>query len=176
MSSIFSEFNELEFSELDQALYRTIEESNVTLKNQGTGELSILYINIVSLPSNMDIFMNFLAKFDKKPHLICLSETKITEKSNTDFHPYLENYTFFHIKSITHFGGVGIFIRDELSFSQRDDLSCSELGLYETLWLNIADSRSNSTNTTVGLVYRHPGHATIPTFTCHMEILSGLNR
>jgi len=177
MNSAFSEIEEFDFAELDLARYRTIEESNITLKSRCNGELSILYINIVSLPSNMDIFHNFLSNFETKPDLICLSETKITVKCNAEFHPYLENYTFYNIKSKTHFGGVGIFIRDELTVTKRDDLNRSELGLYETLWFDVSNVEQNTSKTTIGIVYRHPGQATIPHMTSYMEtVINQLTR
>ena len=158
-----------DLTDLEFAKYCMLEEANCTLNSANIGDLSILYINIVSLPCNMDKLINFLSKFDKKPDLIALSETKITEKRNTNYHPHIENYTFFGIKSKSCFGSVGIFARNEFTCKKRNDLNCSEEGLYETLWLDISSSDINSPKTTIGVVYRHTGEATIPHFTTRME-------
>ena len=94
-------------------------------------------INIVSLLAKMNELQALLSNFDKKPSLISLSETKITEKSNMHYVPFLENYTYFNTKSKSHFGSVSIFIRNELFYKNRTDLNCSIEGLYEMLWLDV---------------------------------------
>ena len=65
--------------------YCSHKDANVSLNASQERDLSVLYINIVSLPCNMTKLQNFLTKLDKKPDIICLSETKITEKCNTHF-------------------------------------------------------------------------------------------
>ena len=94
----------------DLASYCSLSAANIFLNQSQERDLSVLYINIVSLSSNMTILLNFLTKLDKKPDLICLSETKITEKVNAYYNPHLEGYTFKNIKSKTHFGSVGVFL------------------------------------------------------------------
>ena len=160
----------------DLSEYSTLYDANISLNEYSIRDLSILCINIVSLPANMNDLLHFLSHFDKKPDIISLTETKITEKSNTHYNPFLENYTFLNVKSKTHFGGVGIFIRKSLTFNLRTDLSCAENGLYEMLWFDVSCNTPNSRKTTVGTVYRHPGLATISSFTSRMEqILDKLN-
>ena len=161
----------------DLSRYCSPQDANSTLNASQQRDLSILYINIVSLPKNMYKLLHLLTKLDKKPDLICLSETKITEKCNTQYHPYLEGYTFSKIKSKTHFGGVGIFVRNSLVCNIRTDLNCAEHGLFEMLWFDISCNERNPQKATVGILYRHQGDATIPTFTSRMEnILNKLNR
>ena len=157
------------YSDLDLAKYCSIQQANTTLGGARTGDLTIMYINIKSLYFNEDEFHGLLGKLDKTPDLICLSETKITEKVHTDFHPHLENYKYYGIKSKTHFGSVGVFIRDNLVYSRRHDLDCSEKGLFEMFWLNISPVNSNSAPSTIGIIYRHCGDTSIPSFTRRME-------
>ena len=65
---------------IDMAKYATIPEANISLNNATVGDLSVMYFNIESLQSKFADFELFLSHFDKKPDVILLSETKITEK------------------------------------------------------------------------------------------------
>ena len=155
--------------ELNISNYCNLKDANATLKTSLAGDLSILYINIVSLPYNMNDLHTILTNFDDKPDLIALSETRITEKCNTHYHPYLDDYTYLKSTSKTHFGSVGVFIRNTLSFNIRKDLNCSEYALYEMLWLEISGNEKTSSKSTVGIIYRHCGPTSIPSFTARME-------
>ena len=161
----------------DLSNYCSLDDANISLNESHQRDLSVLYINIVSINSKMTDLLHFLSKFDKKPDLICLSETKITEKVNTNYNPHLDGYTFEKIKSKTHAGGVGIFYRNSLNCTMRSDLNCSIQGLFEMLWFDVSCSEQNNQKTTVGIIYRHRGEAAIPSFTSRMEnVLNKLNR
>ena len=161
--------------DFDLSEYSSIYDANLSLNSCNQRDLSILYINIVSLPSNMNELLHFLSRFDKKPDIISLTETKITETNNTHFNPFLENYTFYNIRSKTHFGSIGMFIRDNLSCKLRPDFT--EKGLFEMLWFEISFNERNSDKSIFGIIYRHPGLATIPTFTTRIEnIIEKLNQ
>ena len=164
-------------SEFDIANYSSIQDANTALNTARIGDLSVLYINIVSLPCNMNELHQFLSNFDAKPDIIALSETKITVNVNAHYHPYLENYKFFRIKSKSFAGGVGLFIRDTLTYDIRNDLNCSEYRQFEMLWVDISSSEPNSTKTTIGIIYRYGGWPSIPYFTTKLEsIINKLNR
>ena len=70
------------FFEAELAKYSSPSEANLMLCSANSKDLSVLYINIVSLYSNFDEFSNLLTNFDEKIDLILLSETKITEECN----------------------------------------------------------------------------------------------
>ena len=164
-------------SEINLAKYCPLQDANFTLNSSTVRDLSILYINIVSLPLHMNDLQQLLSRFDKKPDVIALSETKITEKVNGHYHPHLDGYTFSQIKSTTFFGSVGIFVRNTLVCNIRKDLNCSEHRLYQMLWFEISCDEKNAPKTTIGLVYRHNGFPDIPSFTSRMEnIINKLNR
>ena len=163
-------------SDFDIANHCTIHDANTTLNTARIGDLSILYVNIVSLPCNMNKLQNFLSKFDKKPDVIGLSETKITEKCNQHYHPHLDNYEYISVKSKSHCGSVGVFIREELEFNIRTGLNCSEYKQFEMLWLDVWEKGRIIYKTTMGIICRHGGLTNIPCFTSRMEtILSKLN-
>ena len=161
----------------DLAKYCTVEEANYSLNMSSTNNLTILYINIKSLYFNDDDFNSLLTNFDKKPDIIAFSETKITEKSHTNYHPFLDGYKYHGVKSKTHFGSVGFFTRNNFVPTRRHDLNCSEKGLFEMIWFDVFSGGNNSAKTTIGVVYRHCGRTDIPSFTRRLgNIVSKLNR
>ena len=85
----------------------------------------------------MDKLINLIAEINFTPDIIALSETRITKTVNQEFYPLLPNYTYFNIPSFTSAGGVGMFIRNSLNFSLRNDLCCSKNELFETIWVDI---------------------------------------
>ena len=87
--------NEDEFStpvEIDD--YYSIQKAKDYFKSKKGNEISILHVNIRSLPQNIDKLTNFLALLDEKIDVIGISETNITETVNTNFIAYLPHYTF----------------------------------------------------------------------------------
>ena len=153
----------------DVSKYSSIAEANVSLNESSNArQLSVLYVNIVSLFYNIGELTRLLSQFDKKPDLIVLSETKITDKVHSDYNPHINGYSFKNMPSKTHFGSAGVFFHNSLDPIFRDDLNCTEKGLYQMLWFDI---NSQNRKTTFGILYRHGGNTEIPFFTNRLEKL-----
>ena len=131
-----------------QSYISTSEVKKFVLNNGQTTDLSIIHVNICSLPGNIDKLINLIAELDIKPDIIAISETKITISTNQDFKPNIENYSFFNIPSLTSAGGVGIFLLNTLKFSIRNELCSSEKGQYETLWFDVFCNKKTATKLT----------------------------
>lgn len=124
-------------------------------ENRQQNELSCLYLNIRSLVNNFDSLNHFLASFKVKPDIIALAETKLTEKVNLNANVDIDGYCFEHRKSKTHFGGVGLYISNQIDYSLREDLDLTEKGCdSESLFIDI-NTRSKKKHV-IGIVYRHP--------------------
>ena len=80
------------------------------------GQLFLLHLNIRSLAKNYDDLADFLSKFTVQPHVIALTETKIKDRPLVNIS--IPEYTFFHIDSNSHAGGVGAYISDSLQASE----------------------------------------------------------
>ena len=91
------------------------------METKNADDVSIVYLNIGSLPKHIDELRNFLSATNCYPTIIVLSETKITEIENIDYNPSLENYTYKNIKSSTRSGSVGFFAKNDIIF--REDLN-----------------------------------------------------
>ena len=76
-----------------------------------TEDVSIIYLNIGSLPAHIDELQNFLFTSNCYPTIIALAETKITQTVNTEFHPHLDSYMYLNIASSISGRSVGVFIK-----------------------------------------------------------------
>ena len=83
----------------------------------------------------------------------------------------ISGYTFLKTKSATQNGGVGLYIKDSLTFEPRNDLqSCTNE--FETVWVEIENT--NDKNFLICCVYRHP-NSNIDSLTVHFQnVLSKL--
>ena len=77
----------------------------------------------------------------------------------------LSGYTFCHTLSLRAAGGVGIYVKENLTKRKREDLSISNAE-FETLWVEIDNSRSK--NILYCCAYRHPS-SDIAMFTQHIQ-------
>ena len=86
------------------------------------------------------------------------SVIRLTEiKQKIDKEPILNlnipGYNFVSQPSHSDAGGVGFFIKENLKYTIREDLSISEK-LYEALWIEIESDQEH--NMLCGVIYRHP--------------------
>ena len=104
----------------------TSEVKKFVLKDWLYNDISIIHLNICSLPSNIDKLINLIAELDIKPDIIAISETKITSSTNQDYKPNIENYSFYNIPSISSCDVIGVFVHNSLKYSIRNDLCLAE--------------------------------------------------
>ena len=110
----------------------------------------MLHVNIRSLNKNFEKLEDILTQIPKLPDIIAISETKFNNKLT--FH--LQGYNFIQNNSKTKAGGVGMFIKENISynlskFPQLNVLNC------EDLWVTV---EINNIEKVFGVVYRHPSN------------------
>jgi len=135
-----------------------------------TNAFSALHLNIRSLPRNFDNFTHYLSTLNHDFSIIGLSETWLTQST---FQLYdFPNYTSVHrCRSNRVGGGVSLFIRENLEFVQRDDLTIhSHEGNVESIFIELPVSSSPTRkNMILGCVYRPPD-TDIKDFTSHLAL------
>ena len=105
--------------------------SNLSL-NLSKQDFFILHFNVRSLPKNINKLDEFLNDFQRMPDAIAISETKLNSNNVSKIKiPY---YNFLRSDSSTNAGGVGLYIKDTIKFSLRNDLKLN-LQDCEDLWL-----------------------------------------
>ena len=115
---------------------------------------SVLHINIVSLSAHIDELKTLLSFLNHSFDIIGISETKISEQLNQNINLNIDGYTFEGTSTETHFGGVGLYIKNGINFNKRNDLSKSLRGISESIFVEL--SGPNGKKLLVGCLYRHP--------------------
>ena len=92
-----------------------------------------------------------MATSSEAPGIIAISETKITYGQplvNVD----ITGYDFIHRVSITKVGGVGFYIKQNLSYKQKSGININ-LNFVENMWIEV---KTNNGPIVIGVIYRHP--------------------
>ena len=103
---------------------------------------SAIHCNIRSLAANHDNLTTLLSNLKHNFHIIGLSETKIVINKDCVANISISGYQFFSQPSVHNAGGVGFYIRNEIEFHLRDDLS-STTDDYESLWIEVHSKSHN---------------------------------
>ena len=114
---------------------------------------SALHFNIRSLAANFDYFFEMLSDMNYSFSVIGLSETKIIVGMDSYLNTNLPGYCFLSQPSMSNAGGVGLYIKDNLSYIKRDDF-CTTIPEFESIWIEIEVPHQH--NIVCGLIYRHP--------------------
>ena len=134
---------------------------------------SALHCNIRSLSANYDSLHQLLTEVNCSFSLIGLSETKILRDRENLMNINLEGYNFIHEPTLSNAGGVGFYVKNEINYIMRNDLSKSTLD-FEMLWIEII--RPMKQNIICGVVYRHPKNSPDNFFDSLSTVLEKINR
>ena len=121
------------FNDKDDTLtteYYTTEELNIEIQNT-PDDIRSIHINAVSLIKNVKNITAMVAELDKLPSIIFISETRVADEKE-DLHKSqikIPGYKFVLDNSQTSAGGTAIFVSDELSYNERDDIILTTLML-----------------------------------------------
>ena len=130
-----------------------------------SSDFSILHTNIRSLSLHHDELVSLSAHTKLDLDVIGVSEIWHSNDNPISSNVEIPGYTFFKTKSVTQNGGVGLYIRDSLTYNPRIDLdSCTDD--FETVWVEIENK--NDKNFLICCVYRHPS-SNIDNLTSHFQ-------
>ena len=96
--------------------------------------LTVMSLNISSLPRRFNDLSTALNFLNFKPDIIGLIETNITEKVNTYYQPYIEDYRYLPSPlSTSASGSAGVFIKEPFNIDLRKDLDITVPGFFKTI-------------------------------------------
>ena len=98
-----------DYDDMIHTEYFSINDAKSYFADKRINDLSLIHLNISSLPANFNKLNDLLADLNLEPDVIALTETKITEVTNNDFCPTLDNYSFINIPSETKSGALVCF-------------------------------------------------------------------
>ena len=93
--------------------------------------ISALHFNIRRLAANFNVFHQMLSDMNHSFSIIGLSETKINVGVDPDDLP---DYCFMSQPSMSNAGGVGFYVKNNLSYTIRDELCNLNLNLFGLNW------------------------------------------
>ena len=117
--------------------------------------MSLLHLNISSLPFHIDEFTNLLSELNSNFKIIGITETRLTIKKDPVNSIEIPNYIKEHTPTKSDKGGALLYISKEINYRTRDDLKIYKKKLLESTFIEVL-SDSNK-NTIVGCIYKHPG-------------------
>ena len=138
----------------------TPEEFNDFVKNKYSNEelrknLSCIHVNTRSLNHNLDALSLFLSSLSIQTSVIGITETWLTENSPLSL-CNISNYEFIgNNRKLKRGGGVGVYIRKDISFNRRTDLDVFT-DFLESIFIELEQSNSS---TIIGVMYRPPGQS-----------------
>ena len=94
-----------------------------------------------------------------------LTETKLKIDQEEILRNIIPGYNFLSQPSLSNAGGVGVFVKNGISYSCREDLSSVKEG-YESLWIETQNDAEH--NTICGIMHRHP-HGDLDSFMIHIN-------
>ena len=127
---------------------------------------SSLNCNIRSLQANFDNFCCMLTDLNLMFSVIGLSETKIKVNQDPLLNTEFPGYIFISQPTLSNAGGVGFYIRNDLSYIIRNYFSTYNPD-FQSLWIEI-QSKTNS-NMICGVIYRHPNISKFETFKNYLD-------
>ena len=134
--------------------YYTIDSFN-NQKFNDDSSFSIFHLNIHSVEYHIEELRVVLQLLNVPFDIICLTESKIRVERQLKVDININGYqTPVGVPTEASKGGVLVYVKNGLTFCQRDDLNMYKPKELESTFIEILDSRGK--NTIVGSIYRHP--------------------
>jgi exonuclease III len=149
--------NEMGGKTIQNCKYHYIDSPFTEIKDKlANTSISLMHLNIRSLPKNLNDFSSLLDTSTIDFNLIALSETWL-HQDNADSYGLKGFKHEYLTRKDKKGGGVSIFIKDSLNYKSRTDLNYMSNST-EMLWIELeAASINNPTNLILGVIYRVPG-------------------
>ena len=170
ITSNLTDLPNLSYYDIDEHMPQNIDSCYFTLPELpslqlSSSDFSILHTNIRSLSLHYDELVSLSAHTKLNLDVIGVSEIWHSNDNPISSNVEIPGYTVFKTKSVTQNGGVGLYIRDSLTYNPRIDLdSCTDD--FETVWVEI--DNEGDKNFLICCVYRHPS-SNVDNLTSHFQ-------
>ena len=130
--------------------YTPYELNKIKVKQE---DLSVLHLNISSLSAHIDDLKNFLSELSIKFAVICISESRLSQKNPQTTNINLVGYNIEQTPTESSAGGVLFCISQKFSYKPRKDLQIYCPKELEPVQIEL--SIPNKPNFIAGTVYKH---------------------
>ena len=116
--------------------------------------MSLLHLNISSLPFHIDEFTNLLSELNSNFKIIGITETRLTTKKDPVNSIEIPNQNIEHTPTESDKGGALLYISKEINYKTKDGLKICKKKLLESKFIEVLPGSNK--NTIVGCIYKHP--------------------
>ena len=99
----------------------------------------------MSLQANFDNLVNMLSELYFPISVLGVTETKLKNDEDALVNINLTGYNFLSQPSGTNAGVVGFYVKDNLVYTNRSDLSAQKQNDHESLWIEIQNNAGRNT-------------------------------
>ena len=125
-------------------------------------DLSVIHLNISSLPLHINELKLFLNFFKCKFDIISISESRITKSNTLTTNIDIPGYNIEHTPTESKAGGCLLYISDKILYKLRNDLNVYCPKQLESVFIELL--LSNKPSQIIGTIYKHPS-MDVSTFT-----------
>ena len=115
---------------------------------------SYIHLNIASLPYHIDDLRILIGSLDTSPDIIAITESNLHKDDPNITNIDIAGYSTIHTPTEASKGGALLYIKSNLNYRVRNDLTIYKCKELESIFIEIINSKA--TNTIVGCIYRHP--------------------
>ena len=99
-----------------------------------------MHFNTRSLQKNIDKLTHYILQLKKLPDIIAILETKL-EKDELQTNIGINGYNFIHSDSNFQAGGIGLYIKNSISYKIIDELDL-KLNFVENIWIEVETKKN----------------------------------
>ena len=149
----FKQVNDLDPSEnLTSCYYYDVNDISKLRINEN--DLSVIHLNISSLPLHINELKLFLSFFKVKFDIISISESRITKSNTLTTNIDIPGYNIEHTPTESKAGGCLLYISNKIPYKLQNDLNVYCPKQLESLLIEVL--LSNKPSQIIGTIYKHP--------------------
>ena len=151
--TIFEKLNLFSDNENITCKYYTTEQFKENGFDKHNNKMTLLHLNISSLPYHIDEFTELLSDLKINFKIIGITESRLTAKKDPINNINIPGYNIEHTPTKSDKGGALLYISTELNYKSRNDLKLYKDKNRESVFIEVL-SKSDK-NTVIGCIYKH---------------------
>ena len=155
--TIFEKLNLFSDSENIKCKYYTTEQFKENSFDKHNNQMTLLHLNISSLPYHIDEFTELLSDLEINFKIIGITESRLTTKRDPINDINLPGYSTGHTPTKSNKDGALLYISKDLNYKNRNDLKLYKDKNLESVFIEVLSKFDK--NTIIGCIYKHPNLA-----------------
>ena len=155
--TIFEKLNLFSDSENIKCKYYTTEQFKENSFDKHNNQMTLLHLNISSLPYHIDEFAELLSDLEINFKIIGITENRLTTKRDPMIDINIPGYSIEYTPTKSNKGEALLYISKDLNYKSRNNLKFYKDKNLKSVFIEVL-SKSDK-NTIIGCIYKHPNLA-----------------